>query len=215
MMSELFRKFKDSQFVAHISFLWHWKNFFFLLKYPFYRVYNRWNGKFCGYAYTEYDFIESGWQIAFGKQLSEDIKRAGKESRKRIGKHLSWRKMLYWEQIKEKWGELCLYASCTNEIRKVLDRYELMSIGYCQFCGKPARYRTRGWVSYLCESCFEKDFAYPEDVAEAKIACRLTVKDIPHGVTYTRNKQGKLIEHKINYKNKYGLDYKEMWGLTK
>ena len=84
-------KFKEvwQQFVNHISFLWHWRNFFFLLKYPFYKVYNRWTEKFCGYSSTEYDDIPEGWRKAFGKQLSEDIKRAGKDSRKRLGKKLS------------------------------------------------------------------------------------------------------------------------------
>ena len=93
-------KLSNTAFVRHISFLWHWKNFFLLLKYPFYRVYNRWTGKFMGYAYTELDSVPHGWRKAFGKQMSKDIKAAGKASRKASNKRLSWKQMITWEQIK-------------------------------------------------------------------------------------------------------------------
>lgn len=215
-------RFQNSQFVAHISFLWHWKNFFFLLRNPFYRVYNRWTRHFCGYAYTEYDSIASGWRTAFGKQLTHDIREAGKASRRRIGKHLSWKEMLFWEQIKEKWGALCLYASTTQEIRDVLDKYEIMSECYCIYCGKPARYKTHGWVEYYCEDCMREEanrkinnrFIHNEDFRKYS-KFRLTKKDIPHGVTYTQGKNGKLVKHKIDYKKKYDVDFEELWDLKK
>ena len=187
-------RFKNTSFVAHISFLWHWKNFFFLLKYPFYREYNRWHGKFCGYAFTEYDAIPNGWRKAFGKQLSKDIKKAGKESRKRVGKRLSWKKMICWQQIKEKYGSLRLYASATQEIQDVLGKYELMSEGYCINCGKPARYKTCGWVEYYCEDCMIKDLKSgdkyrKEPISDKEIQeklndYRLAVEDIPQLTTY-------------------------------
>ena len=199
-----------NQFINHISFLWHWKNFFFLLKYPFYRAYNVWKGKFCGYSFTEYDNIPKGWRIAFGKQMSEEIKKAGKESRKRLSKHLSWKKMIQWQQIKEKWGELRLYASATDEIREVLDKYELLSTGYCLFCGKPARYRTYGWIEYLCSDCFEKEVKPNKEDYEK---CRLTKKDIPLIHTYTKGKNGNVVKHKVDLKKKYNIDFVELWGL--
>ena len=96
----LWYKFTNSSFVAHISFLWHWKNFFLCLKYPFWKTRNAFTGKFLGYSFTWYDYIPNGWRLAFGKQLSDDIKKAGKESRKRLG-YMSWKKMLTWEQIKD------------------------------------------------------------------------------------------------------------------
>ena len=218
-------RFKNSQFVAHISFLWHWKNFFFLLRYPFYKVYNKWNGKFCGYAYTELDSVPGGWRKAFGKQMTHDIKRAGEESRRRLNKHLSWKKMLCFQQIKEKYGGLRLYAAATGEIQEVLDKYEIMSEGYCIDCGKPARYRTRGWIEYYCEDCFVKDclpYDYKtktygeisqEKLNALKKECKLNRKDIPHSVTYTQGKNGNLVKHKVDYKKKYGIDFDELWGL--
>ena len=147
-----------------------------------------------GYKYIEYDSIERGWKIAFGKQLSKDIKKAGKESRRRVGKHLPWKKMIRWEQIKEKWGSLCLYATSTKEIQEVLDRYELLSSGYCINCGKPARYKTSGWVEYYCEDCMIKDLKSrdkyrKEPISDKEIQeklndYRLTVEDIPQLTTY-------------------------------
>ena len=59
-LKKIFARISYKQLINHISFLWHWKNFFFLLKYPFYRAYHRSTGKFCGYSYTEYDAIEDG-----------------------------------------------------------------------------------------------------------------------------------------------------------
>lgn len=218
-------KLSNLAFIRHMSFLWHWKNFFFLLKYPFYRVYNRWTGKFMGYKYTEFDSVPDGWRIAFGKQMSRDIKAAGKMSRKRLKKHLSWKKMITFEQIKEKYGGLCLYASATQEIQDVLDKYETLSYGYCIACGKPARYRTRSWIEYYCEDCFVKNClpynyrtnTYGEISSEKlnamKKECRLTKKDIPHGVIYTEGKNGKPIKHKVDYKKRYDIDFEKLWGL--
>ena len=212
-VKDIWWKFKNSQFINHISFLWHWKNFFFLLKYPFYRVYNRWTGKFSGYAYTEYDSIPVGWRIAFGKQLSEDIKKAGKESRKRLGKHLSWKKLIMFEQIKEKWGELCLYASATSEIDKVLEKYEMLSAYYCISCGKPARYRTSGWITYLCKDCYINDLKILDKYNEKPITDeeieqylkKAKIKDWP---TYHEYINGKEVE--IDLLERYGIDVKKL-----
>ena len=126
--------------------------------------------------------------------------------------------MLVWEDIKEKYGTLRLYASATQEIQDVLDKYEYMSYGYCIGCGKPARYITKGWISYCCEECFLKDLSkYVDDVEKQRVMkeCRLKVKDLPIGTSYTTNKQGKTIVHKINYKRIYGVDLRELWGLDK
>ena len=187
------------------------RNFFFLMRYPFMKQHNRWTGKFSGYAFTEYDSIPVGWRKAFGKQLLEDIKKAGKASRKRIGKHLSWRKMLTWWDIKEKWGTLRLYASATKEIQDVLFKYEALSEGYCINCGKPARYCTKGWVSYLCEDCYDKlmsDNVADEAFDEYKKEDRLTKDDLPIYTTYDNGEP-----HTVSLKEKYGIDLEDLWGL--
>lgn len=263
-ISEMWWDFKETAFYNNISFLWHWKNFFFCLKYPFWKSRNVWNGKFSGYDYTLYDEIPVGWRIAFGKQLSEDILKAGKQTRKRLKKHASWKEMISFQEIKEKWGELCLYASASKEIQEVLDKYELMSSGYCICCGKPARYITKGWVSFQCEECFEKNDCYTykdenkiplegEALEKHKQECRITKEDIPTLCEYeykllktesfsdeeeckkkyedlwnNPNKPEdevyskildsvieykRMIKHEVNLKEKYGIDFEELWGL--
>lgn len=152
-------KFKHCQFINHISFLWHWKNFFFLLKYPFYRAYNRWDGKFCGYSFTEYDSLPDGWKDAFGKEMTREIVIAfkkDKELEKEHGNRLTWRKALNWQDIKEKYGGLRLYANCTPYIAEVLEKYEDLSYDYCIRCGKPATRVTKGYITYICDECAEK-----------------------------------------------------------
>lgn len=209
-MCSINNKFKNSAFVSHISFLWHLKNFFFLLRYPFMKVRNVWTGKFLGYKYTMYDEIPVGWRKAFGKDLLRDIKKAGKTSRKRLHKHLSWREMLYWEQIKEKYGELCLYASATEEIRYVLDKYEILSSFYCINCGKKAKYCTKGWIEYLCEDCFNDYLDTLKeniDRLKEKNGCRLLKSDIPHITKYENNQ-----EYEVDLKKEYGIDIEELVG---
>ena len=192
------------------------KNFFFCLKYPFWRATNVWTGKYLGYSFTWYDDIPEGWQKAFGKQLSDEIKQVGEKYLKEH-KEKKWKDSLYWQQIKEKYGELRLYASAIKEIMKVLEKYEMMSIGYCINCGKPARYQTKGWLSFQCEDCFTnfcKEYDYSdEEIEEAKKQCRLTKKDIPVLKTYHKGMNGKLISKKVNIKKKYGIDFKELWDL--
>lgn len=140
----------------YLSFIRHPINFFFCLKYPFWTLRNVWDGHFMGYSSTWYDSIPDGWKTAFGKQLSEDIKKAGKQTRKRLHKYVNWKNMITWEQIKEKYGTLRLYASCSEEIYNVLQKYEKMSEYYCIECGKPSKYMTKDWVEFYCEDCFNK-----------------------------------------------------------
>lgn len=187
------------------------KNFFLCLKYPFLKVYNVWTGKFCGYGFTEYDNLPYGWQQAFGKQLLEDIKSAYKEDKKK-NRHLKWKDALRFTQIKEKYGELCLYADATKRISNVLRKYELLSICYCPNCGKPVRYCTKGWVSYLCEDCFNK-YVQEINLSQNEIdkfreLDRLTIEDIPKSTIY---ENGEYKE--IDLEDKYDIDFKKLWDL--
>ena len=120
------------------------KNFFFCLRYPFFKSRNVWTGKFLGYGFTWYDFIPEGWRKAFGKQLCKELRNAWK---------LSGKEDFFFTQIKEKYGELRLYiASGTDAIYEVLHKYENMSHKYCISCGRPVEYKY-GYYN-LCEKCF-------------------------------------------------------------
>lgn len=153
----------------YLSAIFHPINFFKCLKYPFIKSRNRWTGKFMGYSCTEDETIPYGWYKAFGKEMLKEIKEAGKASRKRLGKNLSWSKMITWEEIKEKWGTLRLYASATNEIMNVLSKYEYLSKFYCIDCGKPTRYITGGYILYLCEDCFERYINHHNNMSKEEI----------------------------------------------
>ena len=177
-------------------------NFFYFMKYPFWQPRNVWTGKKY-WTFTEYNQISPGWRKAFGKQLSKDLRAALKKA--------GQLKTFYFLEIKEKYGQLCLYgSSTTDEVWNLLQYYERLSICYCEGCGKPARfYRYGGWTGYVCANCFTKEIneAKPEmSVAEKyKIRAkhRLKVKDIP---TTTVFKDGK--EVKLN-----DIDYRAAWGI--
>ena len=119
--------------------------------------------------YCLYYDIPSGWRNAFGMQLCKDMKhsllytyiREENISYKNIFKYIiaycKGIKLLYGlqiTQIKEKFGTLRIYVSHgTNDLHKVIDRYEHLSYNTCINCGKPAEYISNGWISPYCETC--------------------------------------------------------------
>jgi hypothetical protein len=178
------------------------KTFFFLKKYPFWRGYNVWTRRFLGWGNSMYDWIPKGWKKAFGSDLTKDIAAAlradGIPKRK-------WTKALQWTDIKEKYGTLRLYADTTDKVQRVLDKYECLSCGYCELCGKPARYVTDGWISYLCEDCFNE-----EHQGYKRSGSRLTKEDIP--LYYHYDAKTKEETRSTPLEN-WGIDIEEIWGL--
>ena len=188
--------FENSFFYRHIlSALMHPQVRRLCRKYPFLKVRNVCTGKFMGYSCSMLDWLPEGWRKAFGDQLAEDIARALKADKIKKSK---WAKSVYWYDIKEKYGTLRLYASTTDKVQEVLDKYEAMSYGYCIECGKPARYITEGWISYQCETCAK----------EHDHKRRLTKKDLPVYVLYDNNE-----EKEISIKDRYNIDLEKLWGL--
>lgn len=186
-----------------LSAILHPKTFFFLKRYPFWKSYNVWTRRFSGWGYSLYDWLPSGWKKAFGEGLTADIVEAlesdGIPKRK-------WTEALQFQDIKEKYGTLRMYATATEKVQDVLSKYECLSCGYCESCGKPARYITDGWISYLCEDCFEKGY----DGANFKPSGqRLTEEDIP--CYYTYGKDGE--ETKRTPLERWGIDLKKIWGI--
>lgn len=104
----------------------------------------------CIPTYNEWDAVEPGWNKAFGKQYLKELKQ-----------QLIKDKMLYSfriTQIKEKWGRLQLYCyKASEDVYKIIDKYENLSWDYCIKCGKPAKYISKGWISPYCEDCVNKD----------------------------------------------------------
>lgn len=145
------------------------RNYIFCLRYPFWTARNVWDGRKLGYRFTQYDQIPCGWRKAFGKQLTKDIAAALRKAKANGCEDPT----IHWQDIKEKWGCLCLYASAPQEVMDVLERYEDISGGYCISCGKPAEYMTKGYILPFCERCFDgyvKEHEYTRmDKKECKI----------------------------------------------
>ena len=134
------------------------------MKNPEYRVTDSWKAVKCGFlkiyrflletvhsvpTYTELDAMDHGWRKAFGVSMCKEIKRALKKA----GCLRKYRIM----QIKEKWGELCWYdAGAPKEVFDIIRKYETVSYNTCIECGRPAKYRTTGWVEPYCEDCLPK-----------------------------------------------------------
>ena len=172
------------------------RNYFRCKRYPFIRSRNVWTGKPCGYGHTWYDAIPYGWRKAFGKKFLKELKIALKKE----GRLKEFR----FHDIKEKWGELCIYHNGVGKYSEyVINKYEILSLGYCINCGRPVRYVTEGWVEYICEHCKNKSF-----YKDAKNCQRLTKDDIPYSIQYDKNGQTK-----IDYKEKYDIDFIKLWDL--
>ena len=100
----------------------------------------------CIPTYTELDAMDSGWRKAFGIEICKEIKQALKKN--------SYLRQYRIMQIKEKWGELCWYDACApKEVFDIVRKYEYISYNTCIECGKPAKYRSTGWVEPYCEQC--------------------------------------------------------------
>jgi len=183
------------------------KNYFFIKRYPFYRIHNAWTGEeIGGYDTTWYDSIPEGWRKAFGKELSRNLRK--------ILKATGELETFQFIQIKQKWGSLRLYTGAiSQEAQEVLSYYEHLSIGYCMYCGKPARYCTEPYVAYVCEDCFEKmvgQWCDKQSELEAqKKKFRLTTQDIPHFYRYYKNDNDNYIEYEVPS----GVDYETLWDL--
>lgn len=65
-------------------------------------------------------------------------------------------------QIKEKWGGLCFYYSCSdyknNNLRTIVDAAESKSMVTCEVCGKPGEVRTTKDNSYWHKCCCMKHY---------------------------------------------------------
>lgn len=123
--------------------------------YPFLIPRNRWTGKIpedYDYSYTELDAMPAGWREAFGIKLCEEIKLCLDKMKPDVAaKYMI-------TQIKEKYGQLCWYTNFTTEdLEKVMRKYEDLSKRTCIVCGKPAEFITLGWISPYCGDCIKNE----------------------------------------------------------
>ncbi len=60
-------------------------------------------------------------------------------------------------QVKSKFAGLRYYTTGhTDEMTKLIDEAEALSLKICEFCGEPGKERGKGWVYTLCDKCEQK-----------------------------------------------------------
>ena len=132
-----------------------------LEKYPWLYPVSEYTGKPLenyDYSFTWMDDIPLGWNIAFGKQMVEELGA--------LLEKYNYQDEYSICQIKEKFGGLRWYdngfpTEGYEEYKEWLDKYEELSFKTCIDCGKPAKYFTRGWITPICEDC-AKEYEYME-----------------------------------------------------
>lgn len=111
---------------------------------------------FTGEIHKDYDYsyvvgehdLPPGWFKLF-LQCCEDLKKPLTESGL-IDK-------FWFRQVKEKYGLMRLYTSCGNkDVYSIIENYTVMSNQVCCECGKPAQYKSTGYVCPYCSDCVTK-----------------------------------------------------------
>lgn len=100
------------------------------------------------YRTTWLDDLEEGWRVEFGTQLCNELKEAIEKD--------GCEETFGFDQIKEKYGSLRLYAHGYNyrgNVDNVLCKYEELSKYICGHCGNPATKITKGWIYPVCDKC--------------------------------------------------------------
>ena len=142
-----------------------------LAKYPWLTPSNRWSGKLItdcmgedgeegywpgeplkhpdyDYTYTELDGMPDGWRKAFGEQMCEEINKEWLSWDKKMQEHFRI------TQIKEKYGGLRFYTNFTTEnLDKIIAKYEDLSEKICIECGTPAVWIYTSWITPYCDNC--------------------------------------------------------------
>ena len=127
------------------KFLHILKSCWLCIRFPFLYPRNIFTEKPISYipTYTMLDIMKPGWKKAFGIQMCKELRK------QLIKEHYLFKYRI--TQIKEKSGYLNWYDNGhSNEIRKIISKYENLSWNTCLVCGKPATKISFGWISPYC-----------------------------------------------------------------
>ena len=125
------------------------KNFFICLRYPWLKI----NSGVYPWLDNRYsaiwiDCMPDGWKLRFGWDLVHDID---------AYLHVNRIKDYHIDQVKEKYAELRWYDNLGLDFYKtVLSKYIDLSRRTCAYCGKDAKYHSRGYVLPFCEECMKQ-----------------------------------------------------------
>lgn len=141
------------------------------------------------YKFTNYDDIATGWRIAFGEFLLEDLRDTLIKT--------SYLDKFRFTQIKEKYGSLRLYCnSAPEEVYDVLQKYEFISEYICIKCGSPHAciVDDYGWYLPLCKDCWDKSNKCREEkgykIKSYEEAVGEELYELPDSYTMTRYSNG-------------------------
>ena len=107
-----------------------------------------------------------GWNKAFFFQMMEEIRKAAKKD--------GVLHTLQTDDYKSKYGELRFYTSGgSRDIDEIIHEYECLSGNICENCGEPDVGYTKGWITPICKTCYEKSYndtrSYAECVGEGRM----------------------------------------------
>lgn len=120
-------------------------------EYPFLIFKDNWTGetsKDYDYSFTLIDDLPRGWMMAFGDNLLKELKQ------ELLSENLLEEYSIL--QIKEKYGGLRWYdhGGTDKWYDEILPKYEKMSFKTCIYCGKPAKWISKGWwITPYCNKC--------------------------------------------------------------
>ena len=145
-------------------------------KYPWLIPPNKNTGKLpenYDYSKTVLDAMPTGWRIAFGDLLCEDIQ---KELEK-----FDYADKFVVVQLKQKMGDMRLYHNGVPtgcNVGKIIEAYSVLSQYICIDCGELDVPQTHGWVEPICKECVKsyrvKDpEKYWNDLYEEQKPCTL------------------------------------------
>lgn len=170
-----------------------WDNLRLIAKYPFLAIRTGRRHRRIYLGSTWLDDMPDGWRKAFGLQMCEELREALVKDKALRGYGL--------DEVKSKYGTLRWYDyGGTEKTDFIVQKYELLSMCYCELCGEPARFLTHGWVSYVCKDCASRC---------TLSSSRLATDDIP---TYSES-DGKGGYVDVDLFARYGIDFRKAWGL--
>ena len=103
------------------------------------------------YSYIRWDFWPRGWNKILAPMMLGELGVAVKKT--------PFPEKFHVVDGKEKWGRLELDFPGTDEMLRIIDKYEVISQNVCVRCGKPDVWVINdGWVYPICFECFEKDY---------------------------------------------------------
>lgn len=111
------------------------------------------------YLYGEsfYFECEDGW-LDIIEDLSDKLERLIIDrylQMEKFGEDIEYQRS-YASQVKEKYGGLRFYMyGSTQEMEKLIDDAEKKSKKTCEICGKLGFTRYEGWITTLCDSCYQ------------------------------------------------------------